>query len=74
MSDNIANLYQPIISSSKSNAPLVIRAIIDPPSYEMAGGVPSQTKKAENYVLISALPTELQEKVKLAIQMLIAAR
>lgn len=71
---NKANLYQPIFADQNTPAPLVIRAVINNSNYELLGGVPSQTHKVENYVLISALPTELQEKVKLAIQVLISGR
>ena len=74
MSNNRADLYQPIFAASTGLAPLVIRAVITKTSPEMLGGVPSTSQKVENYVMISSLPEELQERVKLAIQALISAR
>jgi len=36
------------------------------------GGVPEASQKGEVYVLLSALPRELQERVKTAVQALIS--
>lgn len=40
---------------------------------EVVGGVSQGMTKIEMYVLLSALPSELQERVKLAVQALITA-
>jgi hypothetical protein len=74
MSNNKADLYQPIFAAANGLPPLVIRAVVTKQSPEMLGGVPSTSQKVENYVMISSLPEELQERVKLAIQALISAR
>jgi len=37
-----------------------------------AGGVPQSSQKGEVYVLLSALPREIQERVKTAVQSLIS--
>ena len=71
--NNSANLHQPIISSTVGNAPLTLRVITTPSNVEFTGGIPSSATKAETYVLYSALPSEIQERVKVAVQALIAA-
>jgi hypothetical protein len=70
--ENKVDLYQPIYSTRVGLPPLVIRAIVKTNSDYMAGGMPQDTTKAENYVLLSALPRELQERVSTAVQALIA--
>jgi hypothetical protein len=40
----------------------------------LVGGVAQSVSKIETYVLLSALPVELQERVKTAVQALIAGR
>jgi hypothetical protein len=66
------DLYQPVEASRVGPPPLVIRAIVTPNNDMVAGGVPMATKKAEDYVLLSALPKELQERVKVAVQAIIS--
>lgn len=70
--ENKADLYQPIHSSRLGRPPLVLRAIVTENNSYMAGGMPESTTKVENYVLLSALPAELQERVRTAVQSLIA--
>jgi len=69
MSAQKVDLYQPLISTKVGPGPLVIRAAVTTSGGSMQGGVPAVTK-VENYVLLSALPEELQERVRTAIQML----
>lgn len=65
-----ADLYQPIVGI-KPGAPLVIRTVIKQQGTMLVGGVPASTQKIENYVLLSALPVELRQRVELAVQMLL---
>ena len=66
------NLYQPIASVDASPPPLTLRVITKrQPVYTQQGSVEG-TMKAETYVLLSALPIELQERVKLAIQTMLS--
>lgn len=66
------DLYQPMIASRIGPAPLMLRVAVTPNNGMVAGGVPISTTKIESYVLLSALPQELQERVKTAIQMLVS--
>ena len=67
------DLYQPVEASRVGPPPLVIKAIVTPNRLEMAGGVPMSTRRVENYVLLSALPEELQRRIELAVQALVTA-
>ncbi len=67
------NIYQPIESDRVGAAPVVIRAIVTPNTLEMAGGVPMSTRRAEDYVRLSALPEELRQRVILAVQAVVTA-
>jgi hypothetical protein len=66
------DLYQPIEANRIAPPPLVIRAIVTTTNSMVVGGVPSESRKAEDYVLLSALPRELQERVRTAVQAMIA--
>lgn len=66
------DLYQPIAASRVGPAPLTLRIGVTPNANSVVGGPQTNTMKAETYVLLSALPTELQERVKLAVQALLA--
>ena len=70
--DNKADLYQPVTASRVGPAPIVMRAIVTSNSDYMMGGMPQAATKVENYVLISALPKELQDRVKTAVQAIIS--
>lgn len=70
--ENIADLYSPITASRIGPSPVVIRAIVTTNNDYIAGGMPQAQLKAESYVLLSALPKELQERVKTAVQAIIS--
>jgi len=69
---NKADLYQPVFAERAGPAPLVLRAVVTANQDYVAGGMPSSSQRAESYVLLSALPAELQERVKTAVQAIIA--
>lgn len=64
------DLTVPIASAKPGPQPLVVRVLTTLNNAEFVGGVPSSNQRWENYVLLSVLPTELQERVKIAIQAL----
>lgn len=70
--ENKADLYQPVVSNRIGPAPVVVRAVVTTNSDYVMGGMPQAATKVENYILLSALPKELQERVKTAVQALIA--
>jgi len=63
------DLYQPMVHTRVGAPPLVVRAAVTTSNGNMVGGSQAVTK-VENYVLLSALPAELQERIKTALQML----
>lgn len=65
------DIYQPIESSRVGPAPLVIRAIVTPTNNMLMGGMPADSRKVEDYILLSALPKEIQERVRVAVQAII---
>ena len=71
--ENKADLYQPVYATRIGPAPLVVRAIVTPNADSIAGGVPTAATVVENYILLSALPKELQDRVRTAVQALITA-
>lgn len=70
--ENKADLYQPVYASHIGPPPIVVRAVITTNSDYVAGGMPQSSTKVENYIMLSALPKELQERVRTAVQALIA--
>lgn len=70
--NNNADLYQPIFAERPGPAPLTLRTIVTVHQDHFVGGVPEVSQKGEVYVLLSALPRELQERVKTAVQALIS--
>lgn len=70
--ENKADLYQPVYASRVGPPPVVVRAVVTTNSDYVAGGMPQAATKVENYVMLSALPKELQERVRTAVQALIA--
>lgn len=74
MNDNVANLYQPVFASRVGPAPVVVRAVVTTNNDYVAGGMPQAQQKGETYVLLSALPRELQDRVKTAVQAIIAGQ
>lgn len=65
------DLYQPLESVRVGPAPLVLRTIVVNNNSFVVGGVPTEAKRVEEYILLSALPKELQERVRTAVQALI---
>lgn len=61
------NLYDGLAADKVGPAPLLIRALVTPSQQYMTGGVPASTTKVETYVLLSALPQELRQRVETAI-------
>jgi hypothetical protein len=72
MNAQYINLYQPIINDHIGPPPISLRIGVTPNGDHTLGGVQQNTIKVETYVLLSALPAELQERVRTAIQMLIS--
>jgi len=70
--DNRADLYQPVVASRIGPPPVVIRAVVSHNNSYIGGGVPQAAVTNEDYILLSALPKELQERVKTAVQALIS--
>lgn len=69
------DLYQPMINVNPAPSPLTVRVGMVPPSNMTQGGsMQSQQgiSKIETYVLLSALPVDLQERIKLAVQTLVS--
>lgn len=66
------DLYQPIINSRIGPPPLALRIGVTRDVNQVVGGVPTGVTQIETYVLLSALPSEMQERVKLAMQLLLA--
>lgn len=69
--DNRADLFKPIYANHVGPSPIVIRAVVNQNNDSMVGGVPQAALKGETYVLLSALPREIQERVKTAVQAII---
>lgn len=69
---NKADLYQPVEASRVGPPPVVVRTIVTPNNSMVAGGMPMDPRRVEDYVLLSALPKELQERVRVAVQAIIA--
>lgn len=72
MNDNKADIYRPVYSTRVGPPPLVIRAVVTKNTDYVSGGMPQAALKVEDYVCLSSLPSELQERVRTAIQALIS--
>lgn len=68
------DLYQPMINSRVGPPPIALRVGVTPSPMMTEGGPISSPLKIEMYVLLSALPVELQERVRTAVQVLVAGR
>lgn len=66
------DLYQPIVHHKTDRAPLTLRVGVPTNSGYTEGGTVSEFLKPETYILLSALPSELQERVKTAVQAIIS--
>ena len=64
------DLYQPMIHVRVGAPPLVINVGVNRNGMETTGGPVESAIRPESYVLLSALPDELRERVKTAIQAL----
>jgi len=67
------DLYQPMIHTRVSTPPLFINVGINRNGTETVEGPVEGVIKPETYVLLSALPDELKERVKTAIQALLSS-
>ena len=70
--ENRVDLFKPMIASHVGVPPVVIRAVVTNNNDSIVGGVPQAAMKSEAYILLSALPKELQERVRTAIQAIIS--
>ena len=66
------DLYLPILHSKKEPAPLTLRVGVQSFGALVEGGTAESVIKPETYVLLSALPIELRQKVTTAIQALLS--
>jgi len=66
------DLYEPIVHNKPGVPPLTLRVGVTVINGFVEGGAPSMNLKPETYVLISALPRELQQRVLASIQTIIA--
>jgi hypothetical protein len=66
------DLYQPLLHNKNERPPLVLRVGVNTTTALVEGGTPEVSVKPETYVLLSALPRELQERVRTAVQALIS--
>lgn len=67
------DLFQPIIATQPGPQPLALRVGV-PNATSVSEGVPSGRLKIETYVLLSSLPAELQQRVQLAVEVMLAGR
>ena len=67
------DLYQPLISNRVGTPPLVLNVGVQRSSAETIGGPVGNAVRPEHYVLLSALPDELRERVKTAVQVLLSS-
>ena len=74
MSAQKIDIHKPLINTRVGPIPVVLRIATTPTADHVAGGVPVGVTKIESYVLVSAMPTDLQERIRLAIDTMIAGR
>ena len=67
------DLSQPLEAVAGQAAPMILRIVTRPRRDEMVGGVPATNAKVAEYVLYSALPEEIKQRVKLAVEAIMAA-
>jgi len=72
MINNKADLFQPVTATRIGAPPVVVRAVVTTNTDYVAGGMPQAATKVENYILLSALPKELQDRVRTAVQAIIS--
>ena len=64
------DLYQPLMHTKVGAPPLAINVGVMRNGQETAGGMVENAVRPETYVLLSALPEELRERVKTAVRAL----
>jgi len=64
------DLYQPMLHVRVGAPPLAINVGVSRSNQETVGGLVESAVRPETYVLLSALPEELRERVKIAIRAL----
>jgi len=64
------DLYQPMVHVRVGAPPLAIRVAVNKSSAETVGGPVEGSYRPETYVLLSALPDELRERVRTAVEMM----
>ena len=67
------DLYQPMVHTRVGTPPLYINVGVNRHGVETMGGPVENVIRPETYILLSALPDELRERVKTAIQALISS-
>jgi len=67
------DLYQPMVHVRVGSPPLFINVGVNRSNAETIGGPVENVVRPETYVLLSALPDELRERVKTAIQALVSS-
>lgn len=72
MQNNSADLFQPVYANHVGPAPVTIRVVVTSNQDSIVGGVPQAALKGETYVLLSALPKEIQERVKTSVMAIIS--
>lgn len=70
--ENKADIYNPIVATRIGPPPVVIRTLVTHNNNYIAGGMPQAAVTTEDYILLSSLPKELQERVKTAVQAIIS--
>jgi len=70
--ENKADLLEPIVASRIGFPPVVVRAIVTKSQAYMAGGMPQADVSVENYILLSAMPKELQDRIRTAVGAIIS--
>lgn len=66
------DLYSPIVHDRVEKPPLTIRVGVYSTNAMVEGGTPGSSLQPEVYVLLSALPQDLQQRVKTAVQAIIS--
>lgn len=69
----LVHLNEPIKAARPGNPPIVININVVPEMQFTSGGPVYQPERVESYVLFSALPEELQRRVKMAVSMLVSS-
>lgn len=67
MSDQVVDLTRPLVADREGNAPYALKVVVKSKAWSPSGPIVGQ--KVEDYVLWSALPDELREQVRTAIQL-----